>query len=151
METILDAIDLLPMEVVKQEVIAIAISKAQPDQPVSAKKLASKLLGKIASKLDCRTTKMEIVPTVLNLFKDSEGAIRHCVCQQFHLLARGLGSAETEEILLPLIVELSSDANAKLRLAALESAVQVSTFFLRHFGSGQKIKQWCFRLQPFPA
>lgn len=129
METILDALDLLPLDVVKQEVVVIAIAKAQPDQSVSAKKSASKLLGKIASKLDNRTVSKEILPTILSLFKDSEGAIRHCVCQQFYLIARGLGSAEAEEVLLPLVVELSSDGNAKLRLAALESAVQMIGHF----------------------
>ena len=129
METILDAIDLLPVDVIKQEVILIAVSKAQPEQSASAKKLAAKILGKVASKLDRATIRRDILPSVMSLFRDPEGSTRHCICQQLHLIARGLGSAETETILLPLILELSTDDNSKLRLAALESAVQMIGHF----------------------
>ena len=36
LETLLDAIDLLPIEVIKQEIIVIAINKSQLSQPPTA-------------------------------------------------------------------------------------------------------------------
>ena len=129
LETILDAIDLLPQDVIRQEVVLIAVSKAKAEQNISSKKSACRLLGKISCKLDSQTIKQEILPSVLSLFKDPEGAVRHCICQQLHFVARGIGAVDVEVILLPQLIELSSDENSKVRLACLESMVQLLGYF----------------------
>ena len=125
LETILDAIDLLPQEVIKREVVLIAISKAQGEQSLSSKKSACRLLGKISCKLDLTTLRQDILPAIFALLKDSEGAVRHCMCQQLHFAARAMGSEDVEGILLPHLIELSNDANAKVRLASLEAVIQM--------------------------
>ena len=125
LETILDAIDLLPQDVIKREVVLIAVTKAQGEQTHSSKKSACRLLGKISCKLDAQSIKAEILPAIMTLFRDPEGAVRHCMCQQMHYVARGLGSEDAESLLLPQLLHLSDDENAKVRLASMEAVVQL--------------------------
>ena len=125
LETILDAIDLLPQDVIKREVVLIAVTKAQGEQTHSSKKSACRLLGKISCKLDAQSIKAEILPAIMTLFRDPEGAVRHCMCQQMHYVARGLGSEDAESLLLPQLLHLSDDENAKVRLASMEAVVQM--------------------------
>ena len=51
LETLLDAIDLLPADVVKREIIIIAVSKGQLAQSTTSRKSSARLLGKISPQL----------------------------------------------------------------------------------------------------
>ena len=51
LETLLDAIDLLPIEVIKQDIINIAVAKSQLSQPPFSRAASCKMLGKLATKL----------------------------------------------------------------------------------------------------
>ena len=43
LETLLDAIDLLPPDVIKREIVVIAVNKAQIEQSITSKKAACRL------------------------------------------------------------------------------------------------------------
>merc|ERR1719325_235334 len=51
LETLLDAIDLLPPDVIVKEIVVLAVSRGQSSQPVASRKSSCRLLGKIATKL----------------------------------------------------------------------------------------------------
>ena len=52
LETLLDAIDLLPLDVIRQEIVTIAVAKSQLSQPAFSRMASAKMLGKLATKLD---------------------------------------------------------------------------------------------------
>jgi len=67
LETLLDAIDLLPVDVIRQEIVVIAINKSQLSQPPFSRLAACKILGKLATKLEPVWVRQEVLPATLAL------------------------------------------------------------------------------------
>lgn len=86
---------------------------------------ACRILGKIAGKLDPQTIRQEILPAVLALCQDAEFQVRHCMCSHLSLIAKGLPSDIVEVTLLPQLIDLGHDKNCEVRLAAMETVVQL--------------------------
>ena len=51
LETLLDVMDLLPKDIIREEVLPVAVAKAQ-HQALTAKLMACKLIGKLATKFE---------------------------------------------------------------------------------------------------
>jgi len=125
LETLLDAIDLLPIEVIKQEIITIAINKSQLSQPPFSRMAACKMLGKLSTKLDQQSVRQEVLPSTLALCQDVESDVRNCMCRHLALVARGIGLELTKSAILPVLVELSNDESSDVRLSAIETVVHL--------------------------
>ena len=125
LETLLDAIDLLPADVIRREIVALAVKKSQPSQSISARKSSCRLLGKIATKLDQQLVRQEVLPTTLILCQDLDADVRYCMCRHLALVSCGIGLEATKNTILPQIVELCDDKQSDVRLAAIETVVQL--------------------------
>lgn len=122
LETLLDVIDLLPKEVIKDEILSLAVSKGQSQQ-VSARLAACKLIGKIATKFEPFLLKTEVVGVVQSLCQDVCGEVRGSMCSQLAAVARGLGLDATKTHILPELVDLCSDEETNVRLAGINTVV----------------------------
>ncbi|XP_071440677.1 serine/threonine-protein phosphatase 4 regulatory subunit 4-like isoform X2 [Hetaerina americana] len=125
LETLLDSIDLLPAEIVRKEILHIAVAKGQLSQPVSARLACCKLIGKMATKFESYLIKKELLPVVQSLFQDVSPEVRSCLCSQLGWVARGLGPELAPSTLLPPLVELANDEEVMVRLAAVHSVVDL--------------------------
>lgn len=125
LETLLDAIDLLPIEVIKQDIINIAVAKSQLSQPPFSRAASCKMLGKLATKLDQQSVRQEVLPPTLALCQDVESDVRNCMCRHLALVARGIGLELTKSAILPVLVELSIDESSDVRLSAIETVVHL--------------------------
>ena len=125
LETLLDAIDLLPADVIRREIVVLAVKKGHPSQTVSARKSSCRLLGKIATKLDQQLVRQEVLPTTLTLCQDIDAEVRYCMCRHLALVSCGVGLEATKATILPLLVELCDDKQSDVRLAAIETIVQL--------------------------
>ena len=54
-------------DVIKREIVAIAVGKGQLTNNVASRKSACRLLGKIATKLDAQALRQDVLPTTLAL------------------------------------------------------------------------------------
>ncbi|XP_042903187.1 serine/threonine-protein phosphatase 4 regulatory subunit 4 isoform X2 [Parasteatoda tepidariorum] len=125
METLLDVIDLLPKEIVKGEILTLAVNKGQMSQPVSSRLLCCKILGKICLKFDPYVIKKEVLPVVLSLCQDVDFEVRGYMCRQLDIVAKGIGLEATKSAILPELVELANDEETFVRLASIETVVQM--------------------------
>jgi len=125
LETLLDAIDLLPIDVIRQEIITIAIAKSQLSQPAFSRMASCKMLGKLSTKLDQQSVRQEVLPPTLALCQDVESDVRNCMCRHLAFVARGVGLDLTKSAILPVLVELSNDESADVRLSAIETVVHL--------------------------
>lgn len=123
--TLLDVIELLPSDVVKKDILGIAINKGQLQQPVSVRLSCCKILGKIATKFESFLIKKEILPVVQQLCQDVEHEVRACMCNQLHLVAKGLGIENTKSAILPELVELTNDEESNVRITGLDTVVNM--------------------------
>jgi len=81
LETLLDAIDLLPVDVIRQEIVVIAVAKSQLSQPPFSRIAACKILGKLATKLEPVWVRAEILPATLALCQ-AQTWTYHTIIQQ---------------------------------------------------------------------
>ncbi|CAL4097287.1 unnamed protein product, partial [Meganyctiphanes norvegica] len=124
LETLLDVMDLLPKEVIKEEILVLAVNKGQSQQ-VSARLAACKLIGKIATKFEPFLLKTEVVGVVQSLCQDVCGEVRGSMCSQLAAVARGLGLDATKTHILPELVDLCSDEETNVRLAGINTVVHM--------------------------
>lgn len=125
LDTLLDVIDLLPKEVIKKEILGSAISKGQLAQSVQSRLACCRILGKISTKFEPFVIKKEILPVVQSLCQDVDYEVRGCMCRQLDCVARGLGLEATKSAILPELVELTNDEECHVRIAGLETVVNI--------------------------
>ncbi|XP_064600821.1 serine/threonine-protein phosphatase 4 regulatory subunit 4-like [Liolophura sinensis] len=125
LETLLDVIDLLPKDVIKKDILSIAVAKGQLSQSVQARLACSRILGKISTKFEPFVIKKEILPVVQSMCQDIDYEVRGCMCRQLDPVARGLGLEATKSAILPELVELTNDEESHVRIAGLETVVNI--------------------------
>lgn len=91
LETLLSAIDALPKETIRQEILNPLVSKAQLSQSVQARLASCRILGKVAGKFESQIVKKDLLPLVRSLCQDVEYEVRSCMCHQLENIARGIG------------------------------------------------------------
>uniref|UniRef100_A0A8C6IK86 Protein phosphatase 4, regulatory subunit 4 n=1 Tax=Mus spicilegus TaxID=10103 RepID=A0A8C6IK86_MUSSI len=129
LETLLSAVELLPKETLRHEILNPLVSKAQLSQTVQSRLVSCKILGKITNKFDAHSIKREILPLVKSLCQDVEYEVRSCMCRQLENIAQGIGTELTKNVVLPELIELSRDESGSVRLAAFETLVNMLDMF----------------------
>ncbi|XP_057374464.1 serine/threonine-protein phosphatase 4 regulatory subunit 4-like [Daphnia carinata] len=129
LDTLLDVIDLLPIEVLGKEVLEIAVSKAGDSQPTFSRLGSCQLVGKLGMKLEQQVIQEELIPVTQNLSQDAEWTIRASMCAQLVSIIKGLTkNGENSEakipvrVVLSVLFELGDDEVEAVRLVVVETA-----------------------------
>ncbi|XP_031778902.1 serine/threonine-protein phosphatase 4 regulatory subunit 4 isoform X2 [Nasonia vitripennis] len=119
LETILEVIELLPADIVKREILPIAVNEGQISQPPNSRIICCRLMGKIATRLDADSVKKDVLPTVQLLCRDINNDVRACICSQLRYIAEGLAGDLMK--FLPFLIELADDEESNVRQAAVQT------------------------------
>ncbi|XP_049446891.1 serine/threonine-protein phosphatase 4 regulatory subunit 4 isoform X1 [Epinephelus fuscoguttatus] len=125
LETLLSAINALPKETIKQEVLNPLLYQSQLSHSLQARLASCRILGKVASKFDSHIVKKELLPLARSLCQDVEFEVRACMCRQLESIARATGVEDTRTELLPELVELAGDEESSVRLAAFDTIINL--------------------------
>ncbi|XP_061757439.1 serine/threonine-protein phosphatase 4 regulatory subunit 4 isoform X2 [Nerophis ophidion] len=125
LETLLCAIDVLPKETIKQEVLRPLVFQPLPSHSLHTRLAHCRILGKVSCKLDCHLVKKELLPLARALCQDPEFEVRACMCRQLENIATATGADETSTQLLPDLVDLARDGHCDVRLAALDTIINL--------------------------
>uniref|UniRef100_A0A3P8Q8Q9 Protein phosphatase 4, regulatory subunit 4 n=1 Tax=Astatotilapia calliptera TaxID=8154 RepID=A0A3P8Q8Q9_ASTCA len=120
LETLLLAINALPKETIKQEVLNPLLHQSQLSHAPQARLASCRILGKVACKFDSYIVKKELLPLARSLCQDPEFEVRACMCRQLESIARATGTE-----LLPDLVELAGDEDSSVRLAAFDTIINL--------------------------
>ncbi|XP_011061448.1 PREDICTED: serine/threonine-protein phosphatase 4 regulatory subunit 4-like isoform X5 [Acromyrmex echinatior] len=123
LETLLDVIELLPVEVIRAQILPLTISKGQLSQPIYSRITCSRLLGKICTRFDSAMIQKEVLPTVHSLCQDVNSEVRASICLQLRFVAENLSAESVKPALLPSLVELASDEESSVRYASVQTIV----------------------------
>ncbi|XP_015185621.1 PREDICTED: serine/threonine-protein phosphatase 4 regulatory subunit 4-like isoform X1 [Polistes dominula] len=129
LETLLDVIELLPIDVIRTQILPMAVSKGQLSQPIYSRMMCSRLLGKICTRFNADMIQKEVLPTVQSLCQDVNSEVRASICLQLRFVAEGLGAESLKPALLPSLVELARDEESNVRYASVQTIV----YLLPHF------------------
>lgn len=127
LETLLDLIELLPQNVVRNDILPVAVARGQLSQSIQSRVTSCQLLGRIAKTFDYPQLQKEVVPLVHSLCQDVSGEVRGSMCHQLPFIARGLPPDAVKPALLPLLVELAVDEEQYVRLAAVHAISELVT------------------------
>ncbi|XP_027896728.1 serine/threonine-protein phosphatase 4 regulatory subunit 4 isoform X4 [Xiphophorus couchianus] len=125
LETLLSAINALPKETIKQEVLNPLLYQSQLSHSLQARLAACRILGKASCKFDSLIVKKELLPLARSLSRDTESEVRVCMCRQLESMARAIGMDDTRTELLPELLELAGDEESRVRLAAFDSIISL--------------------------
>ncbi|KAL3979241.1 DNA polymerase delta subunit 2 [Sarotherodon galilaeus] len=125
LETLLLAINALPKETIKQEVLNPLLHQSQLSHAPQARLASCRILGKVACKFDSYIVKKELLPLARSLCQDPEFEVRACMCRQLESIARATGVDDTRAELLPDLVELAGDEDSSVRLAAFDTIINL--------------------------
>ncbi|CAH1262592.1 PPP4R4 [Branchiostoma lanceolatum] len=125
LDTLLSVCGCLPKDVIKREILGIAVAKGQLSQSVQSRLASCKILGRVATKFEPYIIKKEILPLVTALCQDIDYEVRGCMCRQLDSVARALGLENTKSAILPELVELANDEECFVRHAALDAVVNL--------------------------
>ncbi|XP_014826031.1 PREDICTED: serine/threonine-protein phosphatase 4 regulatory subunit 4 isoform X4 [Poecilia mexicana] len=125
LETLLSAINALPKETIKQEVLNPLLYQSQLSHSLQARLAACRILGKASCKFDSLIVKKELLPLARSLSRDTESEVRVCMCRQLESMARAIGVEDTRTELLPELLELAGDEESSVRLAAFDSIISL--------------------------
>ncbi|XP_043490793.1 serine/threonine-protein phosphatase 4 regulatory subunit 4-like isoform X2 [Polistes fuscatus] len=123
LETLLDVIELLPIDVIRTQILPMAVSKGQLSQPIYSRMMCSRLLGKICTRYNADMVQKEVLPTVQSLCQDVNSEVRASICLQLRFVAEGLGPESLKSALLPSLVELARDEESNVRYASVQTIV----------------------------
>uniref|UniRef100_A0A3Q0TA55 Protein phosphatase 4 regulatory subunit 4 n=1 Tax=Amphilophus citrinellus TaxID=61819 RepID=A0A3Q0TA55_AMPCI len=124
LETLLLAINALPKETIKQEVLNPLLYQSQLSHSPQARLASCRILGKVACKFDSHRVKKELLPLARSLCQDPEFEVRACMCRQLENIAR-VTVDDTRTELLPDLVELAGDEDSSVRLAAFDTIINL--------------------------
>ncbi|XP_074470951.1 serine/threonine-protein phosphatase 4 regulatory subunit 4 isoform X1 [Sebastes fasciatus] len=125
LETLLSAINALPKETIKQEVLNPLLYQSQLSHSLQARLASCRILGKVACKFDSHIVKKELLPLARSLCQDVELEVRAVMCRQLESIARASGVDDTRTELLPELVELARDQECSVRLAAFDTIINL--------------------------
>ncbi|XP_047429568.1 serine/threonine-protein phosphatase 4 regulatory subunit 4 isoform X2 [Mugil cephalus] len=125
LETLLSAINALPKETIRQEVLNPLLYQSQMSHSLQTRLASCRILGKVACKFDSHIVKKELLPLVRSLCQDLEFEVRVCMCRQLENVARATGVEDMRTELLPELVELAGDEESSVRLAAFDTMINL--------------------------
>ncbi|CAL7947775.1 unnamed protein product [Xylocopa violacea] len=125
LETLLDVIELLPVEVIRKQILPLTVNKGQLSQPIYSRIICSRILGKICTRFDSALIQKEVLPMVHSLCQDVNSEVRASICLQLRFVAEGLGAESVKSALLPSLVELASDEESNVRCASVQTIAYV--------------------------
>ncbi|XP_054262383.1 serine/threonine-protein phosphatase 4 regulatory subunit 4-like isoform X2 [Macrosteles quadrilineatus] len=128
LNVLLDIIQVLPVSMLQNEVLPMAVNKAHISKPVPVRITSCKILGKLALSFSPFLVKKDIVPVVIALCQDVSGDVRAEMSKLLPSVATTLG-LETGNCLLNHVLDLISDEEVIVRAAAIEAVANMLNSF----------------------
>uniref|UniRef100_A0A0K8SYZ9 Serine/threonine-protein phosphatase 4 regulatory subunit 4 n=2 Tax=Lygus hesperus TaxID=30085 RepID=A0A0K8SYZ9_LYGHE len=123
--TLIEAIPLLPVDVLQEHVAPVAIQRSQPTRPVNQRINSCSVLGELALQYEPPLLKKDLLPVCLSLCQDESLEVRSAICTQLEKVIKQLKGDSFKTTLGPSLVELGSDEAIRVKEAAFVSAVNI--------------------------
>uniref|UniRef100_A0A1I7UYS4 TOG domain-containing protein n=1 Tax=Caenorhabditis tropicalis TaxID=1561998 RepID=A0A1I7UYS4_9PELO len=132
LETIVEVAEKLSLSSIKQFIIPVIQTQAEPVQRVQRRIIATKIIHKLALFLPPNEIRKDLCPIVITLCKDANSNVRVAVAQRLFVIANALkNSHDVVSSLLPSYVHLLNDEEMNVREAAMNSLTDSFSLFTR--------------------
>uniref|UniRef100_A0A914ZLX9 Serine/threonine-protein phosphatase 4 regulatory subunit 4 n=1 Tax=Parascaris univalens TaxID=6257 RepID=A0A914ZLX9_PARUN len=122
LETLVEVLDNVPLPAIKDSILPVALSQAEPTQRVQRRVIATKLIEKLCTVLPALDVRKELAPCAQMLAQDPNANVRGSIAQRLGFIAQSLHNAnDCGTLLLPCLIELCKDDDVGVREAILNT------------------------------
>uniref|UniRef100_F1KVJ2 Serine/threonine-protein phosphatase 4 regulatory subunit 4 n=2 Tax=Ascaris TaxID=6251 RepID=F1KVJ2_ASCSU len=122
LETLVEVLDNVPLSAIKDSILPVALSQAEPTQRVQRRVIATKLIEKLCTVLPALDVRKELAPCAQMLAQDPNANVRGSIAQRLGFIAQSLHNAsDCGTLLLPCLIELCKDDDVGVREAILNT------------------------------
>ncbi|GIL70257.1 hypothetical protein Vretimale_3531 [Volvox reticuliferus] len=125
LNTLFELIPLLDKEVLKTEVLSLALSKGDVEGVVGSKTICVRILGALAPRLTWEEIERSFFKKALSMCQDVDHHIRIASCGQLSSIARIAGRDVVAKTILPELFELLNDEEVQARVASLTTLTTI--------------------------
>ncbi|KAG2451341.1 hypothetical protein HYH02_003945 [Chlamydomonas schloesseri] len=125
LNTLFELIPLLDKEVLKTEVLSLALSKGDVEGVVGSKTICVRILGALAPRLTWEEIERSFFKKALSMCQDVDHHIRIASCSQLGAIARIAGRDVVAKTILPELFELLNDEEVQPRVASLTTLTSI--------------------------
>ncbi|KXZ47380.1 hypothetical protein GPECTOR_35g818 [Gonium pectorale] len=125
LNTLFELIPLLDKEVLKTEVLSLALSKGDVEGVVGSRTICVRILGALAPRLTWEEIERSFFKKALSMCQDVDHHIRIASCGQLASIARIAGRDVVAKTILPELFELLNDEEVQARVASLTTLTSI--------------------------
>lgn len=118
----------LSKEMLTEDLLQLALARAQGEESKQAHVVASSIFGAIAPFLDGKLILQTYLHKAMGLCQDTDSEVRTCMCEQLNNISRSVGLNTFMIFVFPELNELLRDEELVVQSAAVESLVQLLGF-----------------------
>lgn len=125
LKALYELVPLLDKQVLRAEVLSLAMSKGDSDGDVTARVTCCKILGAVSPHLNREEIERTFFKRAMAMCQDTDYQVRITMCQQLNAIARTVGKDLTRQVVLEELLELVNDEEVQVRVCAFTSLVSV--------------------------
>ncbi|KAG2485883.1 hypothetical protein HYH03_015466 [Edaphochlamys debaryana] len=148
LNTLFELIPLLDKEVLKTEVLSLALSKGDVEGVVGSKTICVRILGALAPRLTWEEVDRSFFKKALSMCQDVDHHIRIASAAQLAAIARVASRDVVAKTLLPELFELLNDEEIEARVAALSTLTSILELVPPEVRRGQVMPALRNHMQP---
>ncbi|KAH7280006.1 hypothetical protein KP509_37G047500 [Ceratopteris richardii] len=118
----------LSLQVVKEDLIQLALTRGKVEEAVTSRVICSRLLGAIAPMLESQEIEQLFLDKAMGLCQDTDTEVRISMCNQLNAISRAVGIEITKKLVLPELYELLKDEEVAVHCAALTCLIDMLDF-----------------------
>ncbi|EFJ50926.1 hypothetical protein VOLCADRAFT_88347 [Volvox carteri f. nagariensis] len=148
LNTLFELIPLMDKEVLKTEVLSLALSKGDVEGVVGSKTICVRILGALAPRLTWEEIERTFFKKALSMCQDVDHHIRIASCGQLSSIARIAGRDVVAKTILPELFELLNDEEVQARVASLTTLTTILDLVPTEVRKGQVMPILRNHMQP---
>lgn len=121
-------VPVVPQQMLTEDLLQLALARAQGEESKQAHVVASSIFGAIAPFLDGKLILQTYLHKAMGLCQDTDSEVRTCMCEQLNNISRSVGLNTFMIFVFPELNELLRDEELVVQSAAVESLVQLLGF-----------------------
>ncbi|KAG0582621.1 hypothetical protein KC19_3G073400 [Ceratodon purpureus] len=121
-------VPLIPQQMLKEDLLQLALAKAQGEETSQAHSVSCNIFGAIAPLLDGKLIMQTYLHKAMALCQDTDTEVRTCMCEQLDPISRSVGLNTFMIFVFPELNELLKDEEPVVQAAAIESLVRLLDF-----------------------
>ncbi|KAL6757965.1 armadillo-type protein [Haematococcus lacustris] len=139
----------LDKDVVKSEVLSLALSKGDMEENVNSRVICAHILGAIAPCLSREEVERSFLSKTISMCQDVEYRVRLAICLQLGAIGRMAGRDAALATILDELFELLKDEDSQVRSAALAALVSLLDLISPETRKGRVMAVLRDHMQPF--